>query len=180
MKEDFPAHSALFEQVRRTPYITVSTGNGCPRATPLYFSLCKIKGALCVVWRSSTLATHSKQIVHTPSASGVIFDSTQLPGTGIGLYLDGSVSVIKDIEDIREALSRLKERSDHAKDAIEDYTDKNSSQRLYAMEIRQAWMNGVIIEPDGRWHNTTCAIKLDELAPLYPLPPLASCRPAGT
>lgn len=178
--KDFPANKTLFDMVRRVPYITLGTGHGCvARVTPLFFSLHKDEaGALCAVWRSSAGAAHSKQLVHVPSVSGVIIDTTQLPGTGIGLYIDGSARVVRDMDEIKAVLACLKARSDHANDEISDYTGPQPRLSLYRMTIQKAWTNGAVIHPDGTWDNATQSIPVDALNDLYPLPPLPSCRPA--
>ena len=181
MKEDFATNSALFNMVRKIPYIVLGTGNGHASVTPLFFSLYKNQpGELCVVWRSAAHSNHSKKLVHTPSAEVIIFDSNALPGTGIGLYIEGSARVVKNLDEIEKILACLKARSDHANDDLEDYTGKAPRKSLYIMPIWRASTNGAIIYPNGKWDDTKKVIPLKDLEPLYPLPPLASCRPAGT
>lgn len=180
MREDFPAHETLFDMVRKIAYMTLGTGNGHANVTPLFFALYKdTSGVLCAVWRSAASAHHSRQLVHVPSAKAVIFDTTQPPGTGVGLYIEGSARVVKDMDEIKAILACLKDRSDHAHDDLEDYTGKTPRISLYVMPIQKAFMNGVVIHPDGKWDNAKKEIPLEKLEPLYPLPPLSSCRPAG-
>ena len=72
--------------VRANQYMVLATGDdaGVPWATPVWFAT---EDARNLYWVSSPETRHSRNIAARPQVGIAIFDSTQAPGTGEGVYL---------------------------------------------------------------------------------------------
>lgn len=72
--------------VRANQYMVLATADdvGVPWATPVWFAT---DDARTLYWVSSPETRHSRNISARPQVGIAIFDSTQVPGTGKGVYL---------------------------------------------------------------------------------------------
>jgi len=78
-------------------YMTLATADagGTPWASPVWFAPTP-DGAL--VWISKPGARHSLNVAQRPQVGIVIFDSTQPPGTGSGVYAEATVEEVPEQE----------------------------------------------------------------------------------
>jgi Pyridoxamine 5'-phosphate oxidase len=85
-------------------YMTLGTADadGNPWATPVWFAPTP---DLAFVWISKPEARHSRNIADRPQLGIVIFDSTQPPGTGSGVYAEAKAGQVP--EDEIEAMTAI-------------------------------------------------------------------------
>ena len=78
-------------------YLTLATADaeGRPWSTPVYFAA---EGGRHLYWMSSPDRAHSRNIAARPEVAASVFDSTQPPGTGRGLYLAATAGLVPDDE----------------------------------------------------------------------------------
>ena len=78
-------------------YMTLATADadGTPWASPVWFAPAP-GGAL--VWISKPGARHSRNLARRPQIGIVIFDSTQPPGTGSGVYAEATAEEVPEHE----------------------------------------------------------------------------------
>lgn len=88
----------LFEDiVRGNQYLILATADadGVPWSTPVWFSFADLWQ---FVWVSNPGARHSQNIAVRPEVAFSIFDSTQPPGTGRGVYVRAVAEQVPDPE----------------------------------------------------------------------------------
>jgi hypothetical protein len=95
---------ARFEAiVAANRYMTIATAgpDGEPWASPVWFASADAREFL---WISRPGARHSENIAARPRVAISIFDSTQPPGTGAGVYLAADAAPVPE-EEVDEAVS---------------------------------------------------------------------------
>jgi uncharacterized protein YhbP (UPF0306 family) len=82
--------------IKKNRYLTLSTTDGkIPWIAPLYYVA---DGKWNFYFVSPLESLHAKHILANPEVAFAIFDSTQEPGTGIGLQAYAQASIIKNNE----------------------------------------------------------------------------------
>ena len=78
-------------------YMTLATADetGRPWASPVWFATADYRE---LFWVSKPEARHSRNLAVRPSLGIVIFDSTQPPGTGRGVYLEATAREVPESE----------------------------------------------------------------------------------
>jgi uncharacterized protein YhbP (UPF0306 family) len=104
------------ELIDTTYYLTLATADssGTPHASPVYFAP---HGYGEFYWISSPNVTHSINIHGRPQVSITIFDSTQTPGSGRGIYFTATAAPVPPAEldaGITIYNSRFPNPSDHS------------------------------------------------------------------
>jgi nitroimidazol reductase NimA-like FMN-containing flavoprotein (pyridoxamine 5'-phosphate oxidase superfamily) len=91
------------------PYITLATAtqDGIPWNTPVYAAFDE---TYTFFWVSAKYARHSQNIRANPHIAIVVYDSTVLPGTGKGVYMEARAYELTDEQECREALACLHRR----------------------------------------------------------------------
>ena len=79
--------------VRANQYMVLATadGAGAPWATPVWFAT---EDGRNLYWVSSPETRHSRNLAARPQVGIAIFDSTQAPGTGKGVYLSAMAAQV--------------------------------------------------------------------------------------
>lgn len=100
------AQQAILAQL---PYITLATAtpDGVPWNAPVYAAFDE---AYTFFWVSAKYARHSQNIRANPCIAMVVYDSTVLPGTGKGVYLEARASELTDQQECSHALACLRRR----------------------------------------------------------------------
>ena len=99
-----PGLLARFEEiVAANRYMTIASGgrDGEPWASPVWFASADARAFL---WISRPGARHSRNIADRPRIAISIFDSTQAPGTGAGVYVAADAALVPEAE-IDEAVA---------------------------------------------------------------------------
>jgi uncharacterized protein YhbP (UPF0306 family) len=92
---------AGWDELRRivaaNQYLVLATAdaNGIPWASPVWFATDDCR---TFYWASAPDARHSQNLSDRPEIAITIFDSTQAPGTGEGIYLTASGEAVPEAE----------------------------------------------------------------------------------
>jgi len=116
-------------------YMTLATADagGSPWASPVWFAVAP-DGAF--IWLSKPGARHSRNIAQRPEVGIAIFDSTQRPGTGTGVYAEAAAELVP--QDEIEAMTAVfsKRSIAHGLEPLR-LTDRH---RLYRAVARQLYL----------------------------------------
>ena len=106
MNENARLVQAILAQL---PYITLATAtkDGIPWNAPVYAAFDE---TFAFFWVSAKYARHSQNIRANPRIAIVVYDSTVLPGTGTGIYMEARANELTDEQECREALACLQRR----------------------------------------------------------------------
>jgi pyridoxine/pyridoxamine 5'-phosphate oxidase len=98
--------------VGASSYMTLATadGGGRPWASPVWFATADHRE---LVWVSSPEARHSRNIAARPDIAIVIFDSTQVPGSGQAVYMTARAEQVP-AEDLERCLGTFNAGSEDA------------------------------------------------------------------
>ena len=90
-----PGWTDLERIVRANDYMVLATADaeGAPWASPVWFATTDCQDFF---WVSSPEARHSRNLAARPELAITIFDSTQRPGTGVGIYLSARAGLVPD------------------------------------------------------------------------------------
>jgi len=126
-------------------YATISTTDsaGNPWNTPVFYAY---DDQGCIYWSSLPASVHSQNIAYNSKAFIVIYNSNS--AEGLGLYIDASVAMLKDVPEIKQALARLGERRGKPFDHPEKFTG-NGSQRIYKATPKACWTNDADKDAEG-------------------------------
>lgn len=91
------------------PYITLATAtkDGVPWNAPVYAAFDE---TYTFFWVSAKYARHSQNIRANPRIAIVVYDSTVLPGTGKGIYIEARAYELTDEQECSHALACLRRR----------------------------------------------------------------------
>jgi nitroimidazol reductase NimA-like FMN-containing flavoprotein (pyridoxamine 5'-phosphate oxidase superfamily) len=91
------------------PYITLATAttDGVPWNVPVYAAF---DDTYTFFWVSAKDARHSQNIRANPRMAMVVYDSTVLPGTGTGVYMEARAYELTDSRECSHALACLRRR----------------------------------------------------------------------
>jgi hypothetical protein len=132
--------------VDASPYMTLGTadGDGRPWASPVWFAHDAYRD---FIWVSAPEARHSRNIAARPEVGIVIFDSTQAPGTGAGVYLEALAAEVPGAE-LDDALRVFSERSVAQGDAPWSADDVRppARHRMYRATATAAYLLGALDE----------------------------------
>jgi hypothetical protein len=126
-------------------YLTLATAdaNGLPWSSPVFFAT-GAPGEF--LWVSRPEAVHSRNIAVRPEVSLTIFDSSQRPGTGQGVYV-AAVAAPADPDRIAD-YSRGSLRWGVRPWSIDDVTG-DAPFRLYLATAREVWVLDSVHDPRG-------------------------------
>ncbi|HEX6258204.1 MAG TPA: pyridoxamine 5'-phosphate oxidase family protein [Candidatus Saccharimonadales bacterium] len=127
-------------------YATIATvsDSGEPWNTPVFYAH---EGAT-LYWSSHPNSVHSKNIATNSKAFIVIYNSNAQQGQGIGLYMQTTVRVLQDEQEIARALKLLGERRGEPFRHIEKFIG-TGPQRIYEATPLQMWTNDARKDSDG-------------------------------
>jgi general stress protein 26 len=139
MKELSPEHAK--EIIKSINYITIATvdEDGQPWNTPVYRSYDE---GFSFYWTSWTETQHSQNIAKNPKVFLSIYDSTQAPGTGFGVYVKAKAHVVEDIDEINSALKLYYGQRNLPARQAEEFLGEYP-RRLYKAVPEQFWMNDI-------------------------------------
>ena len=92
-----PTWNDLERIVRANEYMVLATADatGAPWASPVWFATTDFREFF---WVSDPQARHSRNLATRPELAIAIFDTTQKPGTGTGVYLSARGRRVEDDE----------------------------------------------------------------------------------
>ncbi len=127
--------------VHRILYITIASASheGKPWNSPVYSSF-DDNGNF--YWISSPESQHSRNVEANGEAFLVIYDSTVPEGTGEGVYVEATVHVLDDPEDIVTARRNLSRRVNNHE--MEEHLERLIGAgviRAYRATPKRVWMN---------------------------------------
>jgi|SRR5579871_1775556 nitroimidazol reductase NimA-like FMN-containing flavoprotein (pyridoxamine 5'-phosphate oxidase superfamily) len=110
MSENTSENTRLAQAILvQLPYITLATAtnDGIPWNAPVYAAF---DDAYTFFWASAKYARHSQNIRANPHVAIVVYDSTVLPGSGKGVYIEATAYELTDKQECQEALACLQKR----------------------------------------------------------------------
>jgi nitroimidazol reductase NimA-like FMN-containing flavoprotein (pyridoxamine 5'-phosphate oxidase superfamily) len=127
-------------------YATVATvdNNGEPWNTPVF---CAPEG-YTLYWSSHPSSVHSKNIANNNKAFIVIYNSKAGEGEGTGLYIEASVSMLENEEEISHGLDLLGDRRGKPFSHPEKFIG-DGPQRIYRATPLRLWTNDANQDSDG-------------------------------
>ena len=143
------------EIVTQNQYVTIATSDkkGNPWISPVVYGYDKKWNLYFVSVPSSR---HCQNVKINESIAAVIFDSHQLFGTGVGLYIEGAVSKVP-IQEIVTVIPYLYKRkfpygkpSNNIQHYILRFLKKRELYRVYKIQPTRFWVNDVIDNVDVR------------------------------
>ena len=126
--------------IESNSYMTLATADaaGTPWASPVWFAHDRLAE---FVWASRPGARHSRNVAARHEVGIVIFDSTVVPGTGTGVYLEATASEAAP-DDIERVLATFSARSlaqGNAPWTADDVTG-DAQFRIYAARATTTWV----------------------------------------
>ena len=127
-------------------YLTLATADadGRPWASPVWFATADRRE---LVWVSHPDARHSRNIAARPEVGIVIFDSTQAPGTGAGVYIEARAEKVPR-DAFERCLAVYAGRS--VRDGLEPWSEDDvrgpARHRLYRAVATAHWVLGALDE----------------------------------
>jgi nitroimidazol reductase NimA-like FMN-containing flavoprotein (pyridoxamine 5'-phosphate oxidase superfamily) len=106
MSENTRLAQAILSQLASITLAT-ATQDGVPWNAPVYAAFDE---AYTFFWVSAKYARHSQNIRANHRIAIVVYDSTVLPGTGKGVYIEARAYELTDEQECREALACLRRR----------------------------------------------------------------------
>ena len=116
--------------------VIATTGGDRPWVSPVYMAYDEQYN---FYWVSELDTRHSRLIEKNNKVAVVIFDSKAAEGTGIGVYFEGEVSTLVDIEQIKKAIPLLYDRKHKPHRLVEDFSD-GSTRRIYKVTPKKMWV----------------------------------------
>jgi pyridoxine/pyridoxamine 5'-phosphate oxidase len=127
-------------------YLTLATADeaGRPWASPVWFATADRRE---LVWVSHPDARHSRNVAARPEVGIVIFDSTQAPGTGAGVYMEARAEEVPP-DAFERCLAVYAGRSE--RDGLRAWTAADvgapARHRLYRAVASAHWVLGALDE----------------------------------
>lgn len=141
-------NSSIAQQLlQATRYATIATADksGKPWNTPVF---CAYDEHGCIYWSSHPDSVHSQNIAANPQVCIVIFNSNAAEGEGLGLYIDATVEMVSDGEQIAAALTLLGNRRGKPFEHPEKFVG-SGPQRIYKATPQKMWTNDADQDADG-------------------------------
>jgi uncharacterized protein YhbP (UPF0306 family) len=152
----------LRERVKSTiasiKYITIATVSeqGKPWNAPTFFAYDESHN---IFWGSPAQAQHSQNIRASGQAYIVIYDSTVMPGTGKGVYIEARCSELSDPDEMKAAFGRIMQRrGDISYWEFEEF-GQDKPIRLYKAEPLHIYTNGGVMI-DGEYIDSRIEVTL--------------------
>jgi len=127
-------------------YATIATtdSSGEPWNTPVFYAT----ENYTIYWSSHPDSVHSKNIATNQKAYIVIYNSKATKDEDTGLYMQASVRMLEDGEEIRHAIELLGARRGKPFEHIEKFMG-HGPQRIYKATPIQIWINDAQQDADG-------------------------------
>jgi len=127
------------QTIKEIPYLTIATSDkhSVPWNSVVF---CAYDKNYNFYWISSRDCLHSMNIAKNDNIAIVIYDSTVKEGVGIGVYIKGKASVVKDSKEIKAGVKLLYERMRKPIPDADEFIG-DSPQKLYRATIEQVWVN---------------------------------------
>jgi nitroimidazol reductase NimA-like FMN-containing flavoprotein (pyridoxamine 5'-phosphate oxidase superfamily) len=153
------------EITHRIQYVTVATVSvdGKPWNSPVYSSF---DNAGNIYWQSSSDSQHSRNVEANGQACLVIYDSTAPEGTGVGVYIEASVEVLDDIDEITEGLHHLSLRVGQPIEREPKRFAKGGARRVYRARPTRVWTNDAELSDDIVMRDYRVELPVETLAGL--------------
>jgi uncharacterized protein YhbP (UPF0306 family) len=126
--------------IKRIEYINIAsiTPEGKPWNTPVYTAFDK---ELNFYWFSWKKNQHSVNIRNNPNVFVTIYDSTQIAGTGTGVYFQGQAKELINPVEIIIGMKVVYNRVKHKLRAIREFMT-HYPRRVYRFTPEKVWING--------------------------------------
>jgi len=130
------------EIIRANQYLILATADdtGSPWSTPVWFATADNREFF---WVSSPQARHSRNLAGRPDLAFSIFDSTQLPGTGRGVYVSavGAEVPAAGIDDGIAVFAEASQRAGLTKEWTRADVEAPARHRLYHASVDELFVN---------------------------------------
>jgi len=129
--------------VAQIKYITIAsvTPDGKPWNSPVFTAYDE---NFNFYWNSWTENQHSINVANLPQVFLVIYDSTSAEGTGQGVYIEATVEVVTDKEEIESPRLLMQARKDKLSSKLRSADEflGDYPRRVYKAIPKRIWMNG--------------------------------------
>ena len=115
-----------------------------PLATPVFYGNNEEMNEY--YWTSSHTSHHSINIEQKVSI--VIFDTRARHGDGFGVYMDGFVEIVQDINEIKIIDDLMKKKLNIEDDRPPEYYCHPNLKRIYKFTCKNMWVNTLILKND--------------------------------
>ena len=141
--------------INQNLYMNIATvcEDGSPWNTPVFFAGNLEDG---LVWWSSVSSQHSQNIARDARVFITIYNSKEVEGKGVGVYLQGHAKEVQ-AEEMQDALNAYNAKAQSFKLTTEN-SSGNAPTRLYMFVPQKIWMNDGI-EEDGFYQDIREVIK---------------------
>ncbi|NCU31160.1 pyridoxamine 5'-phosphate oxidase family protein [Candidatus Saccharibacteria bacterium] len=147
------------EIFHKIPYLNLATvsDDGKPWNTAVWYAKDEDYNLYFV---SPKNTVHAKNIHDNNMGFVTIYDSTAPEGQEVGLYIEATVSEVKDVKTIVKAISCLYKAKKNKRQSIEFIS--TASRRIYKVTPHQAWINDAE-EQNGLFLDYRIEVPLNEL-----------------
>lgn len=147
------------EILQKIPYLNLATvsDDGKPWNTAVWYAKDEDYNLYFV---SPKNTVHAKNIHDNNMGFVTIYDSTAPEGQGVGLYIEATVSEIKDTKSIIKAISCLYKAKKNKRQSIEFIS--SAPLRIYKVKPHQMWINDAK-EQKGLFLDYRVKLVFDEL-----------------
>jgi len=128
------------EVIKKIEYLNISsiTPDGEPWGSPVYTAFDKELNFYWLSWKENQ---HSKNIQSSPNVFITIYDSTVPCGTGLGVYMKGTVKKLTSPIELGKVLITFYKRRNKDPRNVKHFLSKYP-RRVYKFTPTQAWVNG--------------------------------------
>lgn len=157
MKTPVKIANEIFQKI---PYLNLATvsNDGKPWNTAVWYAKDEDYNLYFV---SPKNTVHAKNIHDSPMGFVTIYDSTAPEGQGVGLYIECTVSEVKDVKSIVKAIGCLYKAKKNKRQSIEFIS--TAPRRIYKVTPLQMWVNDAE-EQNGLFLDYRIEVSLEELA----------------
>lgn len=126
--------------INEIEYINIAsiTPEGKPWNTPVYTAFDKNLNFYWLSWRKNQ---HSVNVRNNPNVFVTIYDSTQLAGTGRGIYFSGKAKGLSNPIEMIVGMKVIYSREKHKLRAVKEFLT-HYPRRVYRFTPEKAWING--------------------------------------
>ncbi len=156
MKTPVEIANEIFQKIPYLNLATVSDG-GKPWNTAVWYAKDEDYNLYFV---SPKNTVHAKNIQYNNLGFVTIYDSSAPEGQGVGLYIEATVSEVKDVKSIVKAISRLYKAKKNKRQSIEFIS--TAPRRIYKVIPHKIWINDAE-EQNGLFLDYRVEVPLDGL-----------------
>jgi nitroimidazol reductase NimA-like FMN-containing flavoprotein (pyridoxamine 5'-phosphate oxidase superfamily) len=135
----------LLDRVKHACIATVSA-EGDPWNTPVFFA----RYGRSFYWTSRADARHSINVGRNAQVFLVIFDSSREDASGAAVYIEATVTELREPDAVARALDAIYRRRQQSTPPASHFSEP-SMHRVYQASIRRAWTNVLHDTDDYPW-----------------------------